>query len=173
MQQQVDYPGLSSRYYPGSVLEGLKNITKTSDLSVSGPKFEPKILRILVESIIAWSIAQAVSRWLPTAAARVQTRVWSCGILWWTKVALGRFSPRISVSPVNLHSICFSTIIFTITRDWHNRPEVASQTKWKNKKIIAWFNLCSNNLLLLCCINVSNFIIRLMATDEMKLVYLF
>jgi hypothetical protein len=27
------------------------------------------------------AIAQAVSRWLPTAAARVQTRVWSCGIL--------------------------------------------------------------------------------------------
>jgi hypothetical protein len=26
-------------------------------------------------------IAQAVSRWLPTTAARVQTRVWSCGIL--------------------------------------------------------------------------------------------
>jgi hypothetical protein len=24
--------------------------------------------------------AQAVSRWLPTAAARVRTRVWSCGI---------------------------------------------------------------------------------------------
>jgi hypothetical protein len=35
------------------------------------------------------AIAQAVSRRLPTAAARVQTRVWSCGILWWTKVALG------------------------------------------------------------------------------------
>jgi hypothetical protein len=27
------------------------------------------------------SIAQAVSRQLPTAAARVQTRVWLCGIL--------------------------------------------------------------------------------------------
>jgi hypothetical protein len=27
------------------------------------------------------AIAQAVSRRLPTAAARVQTRVWSCGIL--------------------------------------------------------------------------------------------
>jgi hypothetical protein len=26
------------------------------------------------------AIAQAVSRWVPTAAARVQTRVWSCGI---------------------------------------------------------------------------------------------
>jgi hypothetical protein len=38
----------------------------------------------------------------------------------------GRFSPRTSVSPVNLHSICFSTIIFTITRGWHNRPGVAA-----------------------------------------------
>jgi hypothetical protein len=27
------------------------------------------------------AIAQAVSRRLPTAAARVQTRIWSCGIL--------------------------------------------------------------------------------------------
>jgi hypothetical protein len=27
------------------------------------------------------AIAQAVSRRLPTAAAQVQTRVWSCGIL--------------------------------------------------------------------------------------------
>jgi hypothetical protein len=27
------------------------------------------------------AVAQAVSRWLPTAAAWVQSRVWSCGIL--------------------------------------------------------------------------------------------
>jgi hypothetical protein len=66
-----------------------------------------------------------VSRRLPTAAARVQTRVWSCGILWRTKVALGQVSPSTSVSPANLHSIC-STIIFTITRGWHNRPGVAA-----------------------------------------------
>jgi hypothetical protein len=44
------------------------------------------------------------------------------------------FSPRTSVSPANLHSISFSTIIFTITRGWHNRPgatavPIASQTK--------------------------------------------
>jgi hypothetical protein len=48
----------------------------------------------------------------------------------------GRFSPRTSVSPANLHSICFSTIIFTMTRGWHNTPGVAavpiaSQTKKK------------------------------------------
>jgi hypothetical protein len=28
--------------------------------------------------------------------------------------------------PCQLHSICFSTIIFTITRGWHNRPGVAA-----------------------------------------------
>jgi hypothetical protein len=39
----------------------------------------------------------------------------------------GRFSPRrTSVSHANLHSICFSTIIFTITRGWHSRPWVAA-----------------------------------------------
>jgi hypothetical protein len=42
------------------------------------------------------------------------------------------------VSPANLHSICFSTIIFTITRGWHNRPGVAavpiaSETRINNK----------------------------------------
>jgi hypothetical protein len=38
----------------------------------------------------------------------------------------------------NLHSSCFSTIIFTITLGWHNRPGVAavpiaSQTRIKKK----------------------------------------
>jgi hypothetical protein len=85
------------------------------------------------------AIAQAVSRRLPTAAARVQSRVWSCGILWWTKVALGQvFSENFGFPPANLHSICFSTIIFTITRGWHNRPGVAavpiaSQSRIKKK----------------------------------------
>jgi hypothetical protein len=38
----------------------------------------------------------------------------------------GRFSQRTSVSPANLHSICFSIIIFTITRGWHNRSGAAA-----------------------------------------------
>jgi hypothetical protein len=36
---------------------------------------------ILLKSCEGRAIAQALSRRLPTAAARVQTRVWSCGIL--------------------------------------------------------------------------------------------
>jgi hypothetical protein len=35
----------------------------------------------IVNTEIGRAIAQAVSRRLPTAAARVQTRVWSCEIL--------------------------------------------------------------------------------------------
>jgi hypothetical protein len=31
-------------------------------------------------SLYCFAIAQAVSRWLPTAAARVRDRFWSCGI---------------------------------------------------------------------------------------------
>jgi hypothetical protein len=46
----------------------------------------------------------------------------------------GRFSPLTSVSPANLHSICFSTIIFTITRGWHNRPVVAAVPKVQPQK---------------------------------------
>jgi hypothetical protein len=53
--------------------------------------------------IMGRAIAQAVSRWLPTAAARVQTTKWR-----W-----GRFSPSTSVSPANLHSRNFSTITVT------------------------------------------------------------
>jgi hypothetical protein len=53
-----------------------------------------------------------------------------------------RFSPITSVSPANLHSICFFTIIFTITRGWHNIPgmaavPIASQTKIKKNYITA------------------------------------
>jgi hypothetical protein len=42
-------------------------------------------------------IAQAVSRWLPTAAVRGSRPGLSCGILWWTKWRWGRFSPSTSV----------------------------------------------------------------------------
>jgi hypothetical protein len=49
------------------------------------------------------AIAQAVSRWLPTAVARVRSRVGSWD-MWWTKWHWGRFSPSTSVSPANSHS---------------------------------------------------------------------
>jgi hypothetical protein len=59
---------------------------------------------------------------------------WEPGFCDGQKWRWGRFSPRTLVSPANLYSICFFTVIFTITRGWHNRPGVAavpiaSQTK--------------------------------------------
>jgi hypothetical protein len=71
------------------------------------------------------AIAQAVSRRLPTAAARVETQVWSCGDFVMDKSGAGAGFLR--EFPLQIHnSICFSTIIFTITRGWHNRPGVAA-----------------------------------------------
>jgi hypothetical protein len=64
-------------------------------------------------------VAEAVSRWLPTAAARVRVRAGMWDLLW-IKRHCGKFSPSISVSPANHHSTNFSVII--ITRGWHNRP---------------------------------------------------
>jgi hypothetical protein len=48
--------------------------------------------------------------------------------LWWTKWRWGRFSPSISVSPANLHSIIVSIII--ITRGKHNRPFSGRRAEW-------------------------------------------
>jgi hypothetical protein len=61
------------------------------------------------------AVAQAVSRWLPTAAARC-SRPDSMWGLSWTKRHWGRFSPSTSVSPAN-HSTNFSIVI--ITWGWH------------------------------------------------------
>jgi hypothetical protein len=65
------------------------------------------------------------------------------------------------VSPANLHCICFSTIIFTITRGWQNRPGVAavpiaSQTKLKKnsasmQKRPKWFTYCDFSHLAIAC----------------------
>jgi hypothetical protein len=57
------------------------------------------------------AIAQAVSRWLPTAAVRGSKPDLGMWDLWWDKVVLGRFSPSSSVSPaVVVRSINYSTI---------------------------------------------------------------
>jgi hypothetical protein len=60
-------------------------------------------------------IAQAVSHWLPTAAARAQVR--SSGICCGKS---GRLSPSNSVSLADHHSTKFSILI--ITRERYNRP---------------------------------------------------
>jgi hypothetical protein len=65
------------------------------------------------------AIAQAVSRRLPTAMARVQTRVWSCGILGWTKVALGQVFSENFVFPGQ------STFHLFLHNHLHFHPRVA------------------------------------------------
>jgi hypothetical protein len=65
------------------------------------------------------SIAQAVSRRLPTEAAWVKTRVWSCGILWWTKVALGQ------VFSENFGFPCQSTFHLLLHNHLHYHPRLA------------------------------------------------
>jgi hypothetical protein len=65
------------------------------------------------------AIAQAVSRRLPTAAARVQILVWSCGILWWTKVALGQ------VFSENFGFLCQSTFHLLLHNHLHYHPRLA------------------------------------------------
>jgi hypothetical protein len=72
------------------------------------------------------AIAQAVSRWLPTAEARVQTRVYSCGIYGGQSGAeagflrvLG-FPLSIFIPPISPQSPS------PIIQGWYNRPVVAA-----------------------------------------------
>jgi hypothetical protein len=76
--------------------------------------------------VLSRAVAHAVSRWLPTAAARVRVRAGMWG-LWWTRLHWGRFSSSTSVSPAN-HSTDFSIII--ITRGWYNRPIIGRIVEW-------------------------------------------
>jgi hypothetical protein len=62
---------------------------------------------------IGRAIAQAVSRCLPTAAARVRARVWKVGFMV-DKVALGQVFSEYFGFPCQYHSTKFS--IITITR---------------------------------------------------------
>jgi hypothetical protein len=69
------------------------------------------------------AIAQAVSRWLPTAAARFQSRVWSRGICGGQSGAGAGFL-RVLRFPLPFIQPKFS--ILTITRGRYNRPRL----KW-------------------------------------------
>jgi hypothetical protein len=69
------------------------------------------------------AIAQAVSRWLPTAAARIQTRVWSCGICGGQSGAGADFLRVLRfpfIPPISPQSP------LPIIRGWYNRPVVTA-----------------------------------------------
>jgi hypothetical protein len=72
-------------------------------------------------------MAQAVSPWFPTEAARVRARVCSSGIVV-DKVELGHVFPSTSVSPANLPSTKVSIIITTWGR--YNRPISGRRAEW-------------------------------------------
>jgi hypothetical protein len=76
------------------------------------------------------AIAQAVSRWLPTAAVRGSKLDLGMLDLWWDKVALGRFSPSSSVSPaIVVRSTNYSTITFMYhPGKMYNRPMCGRST---------------------------------------------
>jgi hypothetical protein len=75
---------------------------------------------------IGRAIAEAVSRWLPTAAARVQSQVWSSGICGGQSGAgagflrVLRFPLPIFITPIAPQSP--TSIIW----GWYNRPVVAA-----------------------------------------------
>jgi hypothetical protein len=89
---------------------------------------------------VTWIKQQAISNIIYILSEEIRGGPGSNpGLLMWNFVmnksdSGAGFPPRTSVSPANVHSICFSTIIFTTTRGWHNRPgmaavPIASQTK--------------------------------------------
>jgi hypothetical protein len=77
------------------------------------------------------AIAQAVSRWLPTAEARVRTRVWSCGI-WVDKMGLGQVFSQYFGFPCQfsshqlLHNHHHHHHHHLIIRGCYNKPIVAA-----------------------------------------------
>jgi hypothetical protein len=95
----------------------------------------------LRKPLVGRAVAQAVSRWLPTAATRVRIRV-ACGVCGgqsgtgagFLRVLL--FPPLIFIPPISPQSPS------PITRGWYNRPVVAAipkvpPHKLKKKKVVS------------------------------------
>jgi hypothetical protein len=84
---------------------------------------------VKTEDMKTWCIANAVSRPFPTAAARVQSQVGSCGICGGLSdtgtsfLRVVRFPLPILIPPTAPRS---SSII----RGWYNRPVSGRRTKW-------------------------------------------
>jgi hypothetical protein len=83
-------------------------------------------LNYLFRHLLGRAIAQAVSRWLPTAAARVRSRIWSSRICDGQSGAGAgflrglRFPLSIFIPPITPQSPS------PIIEGWYNRPEVAA-----------------------------------------------
>jgi hypothetical protein len=88
------------------------------------------------------AIAQAVNRWLPTAAARVRTQVWSCGICGGQSGAGASFLRVLRVPlPIFIPPVAPqspSSIIWGL----YNRPEVAAVPSGLSLTPLIIKNLC-------------------------------
>jgi hypothetical protein len=125
---QLIFMRLATSFTPSTIL------TYTTSSSYFIPTQAAYLLICELLCMLGRAIAQAVSCQLPIGRPGFKPGSGHVGFCDGQKWRWGRFSPRTSISPANLYSICFSTIIFTITRGWHNRPGVAaaliaSQTK--------------------------------------------
>jgi hypothetical protein len=109
-------------YYPSINQERLRKPKQFNSRYLDvGPRFEPGTIEC--KHVLTTSQGGGESRrWVRV----IQPGSGHVGFCDGQKWRWGTFSPRTSVFPANLHSICFSTIIFTITRGWHNRAGVAA-----------------------------------------------
>jgi hypothetical protein len=82
----------------------------------------------LVNCKVGRAIVQVISRWLPTMAARVRSRICSSGICGGQSGAGVSFLRVLQFRPANLHSTKFSIII--ISRGRYNRPISGRRAEW-------------------------------------------
>jgi hypothetical protein len=75
------------------------------------------------------AIAQTVSRWLPTAAARVRSQVSSCGICG-EQSGTGAGLLRVLLFPLPILIPPTAPYSASIIRGWYNRPNSGQRTKW-------------------------------------------
>jgi hypothetical protein len=123
------------------------------------------------------AIAQAVSRRLTTAAARVWAKVRSCGICGEQSGAGAGFLPvlRFPLSIIN-HRLLHIYSLLSIIRGWYSRPFSGRRTKWtrshptpRNKNIICkkkvTLERCytSKQVLFLCTSVVNNVVVHIMS----------
>jgi hypothetical protein len=115
VSQTYDFFNPSKKNYFGCAANRIIRNRKSQNLSAPPP------LCVHIRSIYTFcrAITQAVSRRFSTAEARVQPRVWSWEVLWWTKVALGE------VFSENFGFPCQSTFHLLLHNHLHYHPSLA------------------------------------------------